>query len=206
MPAFPIVDTHVHLWDPAALPIPWVEKVPQLKRPHLVAEFDAARGPVAVDAMVFLEVGAAPAARLDEARWVAGIAAAEPRLKGMVAAAPLENGTAVEDHLAQLAEHEILRGIRRLIQDEPDVAFCVRPTMSQKSSLVQSAKSVSWALTSDSPRSPAPPPRHALRGYARPGMLSVSRRLARKDSNHGLHGGGRRRRASGPLGAWLCGP
>ncbi len=127
MPAFPIVDTHVHLWDPAALPIPWVEKVPQLKRPHLVAEFDAARGPVAVDAMVFLEVGAAPAARLDEARWVAGIAAAEPRLKGMVAAAPLENGTAVEDHLAQLAEHEILRGIRRLIQDEPDVAFCVRP-------------------------------------------------------------------------------
>ena len=127
MPSFPIVDTHVHLWDPAQFPIPWMDGVPRLKRPYLVADYDTARGPVEVDKIVFLEVDAAPPSRLDEARWVAGLAAAEPRLQGMVAAAPLESGAGVEDHLAQLAEHGILRGIRRLIQNEPDVAFCVQP-------------------------------------------------------------------------------
>ena len=127
MPSFPIVDTHVHLWDPAELHLPWIDGVPQLQRPNLVADYDEARGPVEVDKIVFLEVGVAPEMRLDEARWVAGLAAAEPRLQGMVASAPIEIGAAVEDHLAQLSEHHILRGIRRLIQDEPDVAFCVQP-------------------------------------------------------------------------------
>ena len=47
----------------------------------------------------------------------------DPRLPGMVAALPLEHGKAIEAELDQLRQHKILRGIRRLIQNQPDPGF-----------------------------------------------------------------------------------
>lgn len=121
MPAYPIVDSHVHLWDPARIPLRWGAEAPAINRPHLIAEYDAARGEVAVEAMVFLECDVAEGRHLDEADMIAGIAAAEPRLKAMVAHAPLERGEAVAADLDALARHPCLRGIRRLLQGEPDI-------------------------------------------------------------------------------------
>ena len=48
MPDFPIVDAHVHLYDPARLSYGWMRDIPKLDRPHLLPDFDAARGPVDV--------------------------------------------------------------------------------------------------------------------------------------------------------------
>jgi L-fuconolactonase len=128
MPSFPIVDSHVHLYDPGLLSYAWMAEHPTLLRPHLTADFDRARGPVAVDTMVFVEVDVDASLRQQEAAWVAEQAAADPRIRGMVASAPLERGAAVRDDLDRLAEHRVLRGIRRLIQAEPDPDFCLQPT------------------------------------------------------------------------------
>ncbi len=121
MPAFPIVDSHVHLWDPKRIPLRFGADVPTLNRPHLIADYDAARGDVAVEAMVFLECDVAVGRHLDEAAMVAEIAAGEPRLKAMVAHAPLEKGEAVAADLDALARFPLLRGIRRLLQGEADL-------------------------------------------------------------------------------------
>ena len=128
MPPFPVIDGHVHFWDPARLHYAWLGSVPPLNRAFLPADFAAASPPVTVEGIVFVEAGRDPAQNLDEARWIAELAACEPRLRGMVAHVALERGAeAVRNDLAALAAIPLVKGVRRLLQDESDDAFCLRP-------------------------------------------------------------------------------
>lgn len=127
MPAIPFVDTHVHLWDPMRLRYAWLDGNDTLDRRYELPEFAAATAGLPLDAMVFLQCDADPSQYLDEARWVAGLARQEPRLKGIVAFAPVERGAAVREELDALAGIGLVRGIRRLIQSEPDPEFCLQP-------------------------------------------------------------------------------
>ncbi|HEX2525637.1 MAG TPA: amidohydrolase family protein [Geminicoccus sp.] len=127
MPHFPIVDTHVHLWDPAEIPMEWCAGAPALNRPYGIADLDEHRGEVALDKFVFVECDVVPGRSLDEARRIAGLAKTDPRLAGIVAHAPLEQGAGVEPHLQALAEIGLVKGVRRLLQNEQDDAFCLRP-------------------------------------------------------------------------------
>ncbi len=127
MPRFPIIDTHVHLWDVGKLRYPWHASVPLLNRNHLIDDFRAACSTVQVAKLVFVQCDCDPVQSLDEVDWVTSVSLTEPRLRGMVAWAPLENGAAAEPLLERLAENAKVKGVRRLIQSEPDVTFCLRP-------------------------------------------------------------------------------
>ena len=127
MPEFPIVDSHVHLYDPGVIRYGWMQGKPALDRLRLIAELDTARRPVEIEALVWIEVGADPGLYLQEASFVDGLARADRRIRALVAHAPLERGAAVTSDLEKLAAHDLTRGIRRLLQDEPDHAFCLRP-------------------------------------------------------------------------------
>ena len=127
MPDFPIVDAHVHLYDPGGIRYSWMTGKPVLDQPRLMTQLDAARRPVELEALVWVEVGADPGQYLQEASFVDGLARADRHIRAMVAAAPLERGAAVTPDLEKLAAHDLTRGIRRLLQDEPDAAFCLRP-------------------------------------------------------------------------------
>jgi L-fuconolactonase len=126
MPSVPFVDTHVHLWDPMRLGYEWLAGNDTLDRRHELPEFAAATAGLPLDSMIFMECAVNAGQALDEARWVTALARHEPRLKGMVASAPLEQGEAVRPHLEALAELPLLRGIRRLLQSEAD-DFCLQP-------------------------------------------------------------------------------
>lgn len=126
MPNFPIVDTHVHLWNPAKLRYPWLEEVPSLNRSFLLEDYRSACGAIDVEAMIFLECDAHPDDSLKEAAWVTSLSKEEPRIKGIVASAPLEKGEAAESVLEELADNPLVKGIRRLIQSE-SLEFCVQP-------------------------------------------------------------------------------
>jgi L-fuconolactonase len=126
MPDFPIVDAHVHLYDPGVIRYGWMKGRPVLDRQRLLAQLDEARGAVEIEALVWVEVGADPGLYLQEASFVDGLARADRRIRAMVAHAPLERGAAVTPDLEKLAAHPLTRGIRRLLQDEPDDAFCLR--------------------------------------------------------------------------------
>jgi L-fuconolactonase len=93
----------------------------------LLEDFDAARGPVEVDKLVFAEVAVDPGKHIDEAAFVQKMADRDPRLAGMVAHLPLEKGVAVEADIERLKQFRTLRGIRRLIETERNPAFCLEP-------------------------------------------------------------------------------
>ena len=124
---FGIVDTHVHLWDVGRLRYPWLDDIPLLNRPYLPADFRAAHGEIRVDKIVFLQAEVEPSQFLDEAKWVASLAEEEPRLVGIVPWAPLEQGDRAADALDRLAEVPLVRGVRRIVQFEPDLEFCLQP-------------------------------------------------------------------------------
>ena len=126
MPSFPIIDTHVHLWDPKNLRYPWLDSEPLLNRRYLVGQYDQTRGDTKLEAMVFVECAEGSGEGIAEAQWVAEIAESEPRIQGIVAHAPLERGDAVLPALEKLAEIPLVRGVRRIIQYEDDIGFCLR--------------------------------------------------------------------------------
>ena len=129
MPDFPLIDAHVHLYDPAAISYPWMKDAPLLNALHGPAEFSRAIDGVAVEGLVFVEVDAAPGQEMEEARWVEKAARADTRIKAMVGSLPLEDGaTTIAEDLATFARMPLARAVRRLIQghaDEP--GWCLRP-------------------------------------------------------------------------------
>lgn len=128
MPNLPLVDAHLHLWDPTRFRMSWLDGNETLDRPYLLADYAAATAGIDVAAMVYLQVEVEPAYALLEARWAEDRAADDPRLRGIVAWAPLEHGDRARgflDELAATAPH--LKGIRRLVQSEDDPQFCTRP-------------------------------------------------------------------------------
>jgi L-fuconolactonase len=121
-----IVDTHVHFWNPQQLEYPWLDSVPALHRAFMPQDYAAQALMPNVEKLVFVECGCDPASSLEEARWVASLAAAEPRLRGIVAQAALEHGARVRVDLAALSHIPRLVGIRRNLEGEADPGFCLR--------------------------------------------------------------------------------
>ncbi len=128
MPVFPIVDTHLHLWDIGRIRYPrgW-RAAPKINRNHLIDEYRRACGTVQVAKMVFLQCECDPAQFQDEADWVTEVSRVDPRLRGIVPWAPLEKGDRAEADLARLASNPLVKGIRRIIQFEADPEFCLKP-------------------------------------------------------------------------------
>lgn len=128
MPDFPVIDSHVHLYDPNQLSFSWMRAQPKLNRRHDISDFDQARAQVEVEGLVFVEVDVDRwGLHLDEAAWVQALADTDSRVKGICAAAPLEKGDLVATDLEKLATYRSVKGVRRLIQDETEAGFCLQP-------------------------------------------------------------------------------
>ncbi|MEV4976250.1 amidohydrolase family protein [Streptomyces scopuliridis] len=108
-----LIDAHVHVWDPDRVRYDWLAGT-ALNRPRLPGDIDDADG--AVSRWVFVEADAAPAAALDEARWVAGLD--WPGLAAMVVAADLEAPDA-DERIGRAAGLPLVRGVRHLLQSLP---------------------------------------------------------------------------------------
>jgi L-fuconolactonase len=125
VPKFPIVDTHLHIWDPARLDYAWIKGNPLFDRPYHVEDYARDLGGVEVEAMVFLECYAdfneAGGQYLEEVAFVEEEAKRDPRLLAIVPMAPLEKGSGAEPILAEMAEkHPMVRGIRRIVEFDED--------------------------------------------------------------------------------------
>jgi L-fuconolactonase len=127
-PNLPIVDAHVHLWEVPHFPRPWLAEAPALKRTFGLAHYQEQTRGVPVAAMVYVETAVAAPYMLLEAQWAVALAQAEPRLRGVVAAAPVDDGIGARAYLAALAAlGPLVKGVRRNLQDERDPEICLRP-------------------------------------------------------------------------------
>ena len=128
MPPLPIVDSHVHLWDPTRFRMPWLDGNATLDRPYGLADFRTHSEGVAVEGIVYLQVEVSPAYALLEARWVAELGSDGPPVLGIVPWAPVEDGERARSFLDALVQIDArITGVRRLYQAEPDPEFALRP-------------------------------------------------------------------------------
>jgi L-fuconolactonase len=127
MPHFPLIDTHLHLWDPSYLRYPWLDSNQLLNKPYLLDQYRKACGAVQVEQMVFVQCECEFSQFMEEAQWVTALAKDDPRIGGIVPWAPLEKGEAARPDLERLAANSLIKGVRRIIEFEPDQEFCLQP-------------------------------------------------------------------------------
>jgi len=108
--------------------MPWLDNNERIGRPFLQADYREHTAGLDVEGIVYLQVEVSPAYALLEAKWVADLPAEPLPVLGIVPWAPLEDGDCARSFLdAMTAIDPRIKSIRRLIQDEPDDDFCVRP-------------------------------------------------------------------------------
>jgi L-fuconolactonase len=122
--SFTYIDTHVHFWDQQVLAYPWLAEVPAIGGRHTPEELRQEAGPDLPAQIVFVECGAP---WREEVAWIEQLATREPRLAGMVAKAEMNAGPATTAAIRELLRHPLVRGVRHLIQHEPDPRFCAAP-------------------------------------------------------------------------------
>jgi L-fuconolactonase len=124
----PIVDAHVHLWELTQFPRPWLDSLPALSYSHDLANYQDQTIGLPIAGLVYIETAVASLYSLLEARWAISLAETDPRLQGVVAAAPLDDGLKVRPYLEALAAlGPLVKGVRRNLQDERDPEFCLQP-------------------------------------------------------------------------------
>ena len=121
MPNFPIIDTHLHVFEHGRLKYTGFEGNSLFARNYHVEDYARDLGSLDVEAMVFLECYADFTPKggqyIEEIEFVEEEAARDPRLKAIIPMAPLEWGARVEPMLAEMVQnHPTVRGIRRIVE------------------------------------------------------------------------------------------
>ena len=122
----PVVDSHVHFWDPVVLEYGWLRNS-AIGGPKLPSDYWQAANGFRIEQVVFVEAACRRDQARDEVAWVEKLAAKDPRIAAIVAFAPVDDEKALAQALEDFSHRPLVKGIRHLIQSEPDVDFCLRP-------------------------------------------------------------------------------
>lgn len=125
MPDFPIIDTHLHIWDMDRLKYSAFEGHPLFGRTYTIEDYRRDCGGLDIEAMVFVECYAdftgTGGQYIEEIEFVEDSARRDPRIRGIVPMAPLERGARVEPMLRQMqTRHPGVKGIRRIMEFDDD--------------------------------------------------------------------------------------
>lgn len=118
------IDSHMHFWDRSLMPYTWLHEVPSIWDRHT---FENLRAEVSEDSLpekvVFVEAGAPWS---DELKWVEGLAAKEPRIRGMVIKMMVNAGAQTTADIAEARKHSLVRGVRHHFEHD-SLDYCSRP-------------------------------------------------------------------------------
>lgn len=126
MKEFSVADAHIHLWDPDNLRYPWLDDIPLLNKTYLPRDYQKHSMDVNVTKIVFVQCECLPEQSMKEVSWISNLAKDDTGIKGIVPWAPMEKGEYVRDVLDKLAQNKLVKGVRRIIEFEKDMEFCLQ--------------------------------------------------------------------------------
>jgi L-fuconolactonase len=119
-----MIDAHHHLWKYSAAEYGWISpEMPAIRRDFLPGDLEKVMHHFGIDGTVAVQARQS----LEETDWLLGLAAQHPIIRGVVGWAPLTEGANVRRRLERYAGNRKLRGVRHVIQDEPDPRYILRP-------------------------------------------------------------------------------
>lgn len=117
------IDAHQHFWRYSPQTHAWIDgSMEAIRRDFLPDDLAPLLEAAGFDASVAVQAEQSAA----ETQWLLSLADAHPFIRGVVGWADLQSPD-VEAELRALAAHPRLRGIRHIVQDEPDDRFLLRP-------------------------------------------------------------------------------
>jgi L-fuconolactonase len=116
------IDAHQHYWDPQAVDYFWMpQDHPVLSRPYWPADLEPILERNQFAGSVVVQAAHDPR----EAAWMLALADSHPSILGVVAWTDL-TAPNLPDSLDILQKHPKFKGIRHLVQDEPDANWLLR--------------------------------------------------------------------------------
>ena len=108
--------------------MPWLDEREEINRAFGPEDYREHTRGLDVEAIVYMEVMVESTYSLLEAQWAEARAHEDPRLRGIIAAAPVEHGEHMRAYLKALLEiGPRLKGVRRVLEAKNNPAYCLRP-------------------------------------------------------------------------------
>jgi L-fuconolactonase len=117
------IDAHHHMWKYTAAEYGWItpeQKV--IRRDFLPEDLEPLMHHFGIEGTVAVQARQT----LEETTWLLGLSEKHPLIRGVVGWVPLTDCAAVKRSLEQFAGNRRLRGVRHVVQDEPDPRYILR--------------------------------------------------------------------------------
>jgi L-fuconolactonase len=122
------IDAHHHLWKYSAAEYGWITpEMRAIRRDFLPRDLEPLMHHFDIDGTVAVQARGT----LEETAWLLGLAEKHPLIRGVVGWVPLTDGAGVKRSLEKFASNPKLRGVRHVVQDEPDPRYILRPDFNE---------------------------------------------------------------------------
>lgn len=112
------LDSHQHFWSYDPAQYPWIPKGSPLHRDWLPNDLAPLLSAAGLDGCIAVQARQT----VEESRWLLTLADHSPIIKGVVGWVDLRADN-LEDSLKELTQHRAFKGVRHVVQDEPDDRF-----------------------------------------------------------------------------------
>ena len=122
-PLIMMIDAHQHFWNYCPEDYDWIDDgMAEIRRDFAPADLRATAAGLGVTGSVAVQARQS----MGESQWLLDLAAADDFIKGVVGWVPLAEDS-VGESLAALSANPVFKGVRHVVQGEPDPAFLARP-------------------------------------------------------------------------------
>jgi L-fuconolactonase len=117
-----VLDTHHHFWKYNPLEFDWItDEMASIRRDFLPADLKETLASTNVEGVISVQARQT----LEETRWLLELAENEDFIRGVTGWVPLMS-KCLKNVLDELSENKKLKGVRHVVQGEPDPAFILR--------------------------------------------------------------------------------
>ncbi len=128
-----IIDSHHHFWKYDPIEYDWIDdSMKVIRKDFLPENLKTTIQETGVDGVISVQARQS----VEETDWLIGMAHQNEFIKGVVGWLPLTQDD-IEDYLVKFADGKILKGVRHVIQGEPDPEFMLRKDFNHGISLLK---------------------------------------------------------------------